>query len=106
MIAWISLVLAGLAEIAWAVSMKLSDGFSKPQATIVALVSAALSFSLLAYSLKSLPISVAYPIWVAIGVVGVSMLGMFWLKEPVSATKIVCIGMIVVGSVGLKWVKL
>lgn len=83
--------------------MKLSDGFSKPQATVIALISAALAFSLLAYSLKTLPVSLAYPIWVAIGVVGVSIIGMFWLKEPVSISKIIFISMIVIGSIGVKW---
>lgn len=102
MSAWLFLFFAAISEIIWAISMKLSQGFTKPGATVVSLFSAAASFTLLAQALKTLPVSLAYSIWVAIGVVGVATVGIVWFKEPVSTLKLVCILLIVTGSVGLK----
>ncbi len=102
MIAWASLLLAGLFEIVWAIGMKYSEGFSKPGPTAITLVSLSASIALLAYSLKYLPISIAYPIWMGIGVVGIAIIGMTWLGEPTSYARILCIVLVVGGSIGLK----
>lgn len=102
MLAWLSLFLAGISEIIWVMTMKASDGFSKPIPTIASMIAAGFSIALLAYSLKSLSVSVAYPIWVAIGIVGVSAIGMLWLKEPANWGKAASIALILIGSIGLK----
>lgn len=102
MIAWLCLFLAGITEIAWAVSMKLSNGFSKAPATIASFLALAISISSLSYAMKTLPVSLAYAIWVGIGVVGVAAIGVLWLKEPISVAKVLCLLLIIAGSIGLK----
>jgi len=100
--AWILLVVAGLLEVAWAISMKASEGFTKHQFTSLTLVAAALSFWLLGLALRQLPVGTAYAVWTGIGAVGAAILGIIVFHEPTSLARIVCIALIVVGIVGLK----
>ena len=86
---WIILFLAGLFEIVWATSMKQSDGFSRPLPTIVMLAALVLSFAMLAWSMKSLPLGTAYMIWSGIGAVGAFVVGIIWLGEALSAARMV-----------------
>lgn len=100
--AWFILVLAGLSEIAWAVGLKYTDGFSRPLASAVTLTCLVISFVLLGFSLKSLPLGVAYGVWVGIGAVGTAVAGVLLFSESLSIIKVVSLGLITIGIVGLK----
>ena len=103
--AWILLALAGVLEIAWAVGMKYTDGFTRGGPSAVVLTIALLSFWLLAVAMKSLPVGTAYAVWVGIGAAGAALFGMLLFREPATAARIVCLLMIVAGVVGLKLVS-
>ena len=99
--AWALVIVAGLFETAFAVSLKLSDGFSRLGWTVSFLVCAAVSFTLLAIGLRSLPVGSAYAVWTGIGAAGTAIVGMLWLRDPVTTVRIVSIMLIVSGVVGL-----
>ena len=101
--AWVLLFVAGLLEIAWASGLRYTDGFTRPLATVVVLAIAWLSFYLLAVAMREIPVGTAYAIWTGIGATGVALLGMMFLKEPVTAARLLFLGMIVAGIIGLKW---
>ena len=102
--AWIILVVAGVFEIAWAVGLKYSEGFTRLGPSLFTVVSLALSMGLLGVALRSLPLGTAYGIWTGIGTVGTAVLGILVFREPATAARLVCIALIVVGIVGLKLV--
>lgn len=101
-IAWLLLVIAGVLEVIWAVSIKASEGFTKPQFTTITFIAAALSFWLLGLALRQLPVGTAYAVWTGIGAVGAAIIGILFLDEPLTMARIVCISLIVIGIVGLK----
>ena len=100
--AWIILIFAGLFEIVWAYSMKLSEGFSKLTPSIVTIVFMIFSFALLAYAMKSLPLGTAYTIWTGIGAIGSFLVGVMILGEPASAMRMLAAVLIVSGLVLMK----
>ncbi len=100
--AWIVLIFAGLFEIVWAYSMKLSEGFSKLTPSIVTIVFMILSFGLLAYAMKTLPLGTAYTIWTGIGAIGSFIIGVMVLGEPASAMRMLAAVLIVSGLVLMK----
>ncbi len=100
--AWIYLVLAGLLEVVWAVGLKYSEGFTRLVPSVVTGVAMLGSFWLLATALKSLPLGTGYAVWVGIGAVGTALLGMIVFREPATVARLLCIGLIVAGIVGLK----
>ena len=100
--AWVWLVLAGLLEVVWAVGLKYSEGFTRFVPSVVTAVAAAASFWLLAIALKHIPLGTGYVIWVGIGAVGTALVGMWLFQEPATAARLVCIGLIVAGIIGLK----
>jgi quaternary ammonium compound-resistance protein SugE len=100
-VAWILLIVAGLFEVAMAYSLKMSNGFSHLWWAAGFLVFAVLSFGLLALALRSLQVGTAYAVWTGIGAVGTAVLGMVVLGDDVSLIKIVSIGLILAGVVGL-----
>ena len=100
--AWAWLVAAGLLEVAWAMGLKLSHGFTRPVASILTLIALAASFLLLAHALRTLPVSTGYAVWTGIGAVGTAAVGMAVLGEAATTARIVCLGLIVAGIVGLK----
>ena len=100
--AWIMLILAGIFEVVWAYSMKLSDGFSKLTPSIVAIFFMILSFALLAYAMRTLPLGTAYTIWTGIGAVGSFLVGIFVLGEPASAMRMLAAVLIISGLVLMK----
>ncbi len=102
--AWIYLAVAGLFEVAWAVGLKYTDGFSRFLPSVWTLGSMAMSLYLLSLALKSLPLGTAYAVWTGIGAVGVAILGMILFAEPATALRVTSIGMIVAGIIGLKLV--
>lgn len=99
--AWYILILAGLFEIAWAIGLGYSDGLSKPLPTLGTVVALVVSMVLLAQAVKDLPVGTAYAVWTGIGAVGTASLGILLFDEPATSPRIVCIGVIVVGIVGL-----
>lgn len=100
--AWLLLLIAGLLEIVWSVSMKASHGFTRHHFTTITLVAAALSFWLLGLALRQLPVGTAYAVWTGIGAVGAAVLGIAFFGESASAARIGCIALIVIGILGLK----
>ena len=102
--AWLVLVVAGLCEVSWAVGLKYTAGFSRFWPSVGTLAAMAASVALLAQSLKTLPLGTAYAVWTGIGAVGTAMLGMALFDESREAARLVCIGLIVAGIVGLKLV--
>ncbi len=100
--AWVILVIAGLLETAWALLLKQSAGFTRPVPTIGFVLSLGLSMALLAQALKTLPVGSAYAVWVGIGAAGTAIVGMLWLGEPRDALKLVSLGMLIAGVIGLR----
>ena len=100
---WIVLFVAGLFEIAWAVGLKQSDGFTRLLPTIATVAAMIISLALLGVALRSLPLGTAYAVWTAIGTVGTALYGIWWLLESADPLRLACIGLIAVGVVGLKW---
>lgn len=101
--AWINLAIAGLLEVLWAISLKLSQGFTEPRWSVVTIVGMAASFYFLAQALKSLPVGTAYAVWTGIGAVGTAVLGIVLFSESAALPRLACIGLIVAGIIGLKW---
>lgn len=100
--AWVSLVIAGLLEVVWAIGLKYSNGFTRLGATILTIAALVGSFVLLGRAAKTLPIGTAYAIWVGIGAVGAAIGGMVLLGERASIARVAFLSLIVVGIIGLK----
>lgn len=99
---WVYLFIAGIFEIAWAIGLKYSQGFTKPWPSAFTIVTLAASLWLLALAARELPIGTAYAVWVGIGATGAAVLGIFLFDEPVSVPRIIFIAMLVTAIVGLK----
>ncbi|NQW04114.1 MAG: quaternary ammonium compound efflux SMR transporter SugE [Acidobacteria bacterium] len=100
---WVILSLAGLLEVAWAVGLKYTEGFTRPVPSILTGLALAASVWLLAISARSLPIGTAYAVWTGIGAVGTVIVGIVKFGESASAFRLICVGLIVVGLIGLKF---
>ena len=100
--AWISLFVAGLFEIGWAIGLKYTDGFSKLWPSVWTIASMIVSLVFLEYALRTLPVGTAYAVWVGIGAVGTAALGMWLFNESRDVARIVCLMLIVAGVIGLK----
>jgi quaternary ammonium compound-resistance protein SugE len=100
--AWVILFVAGLFEIAWAVGLKYTQGFTRLWPSVGTAVALVASMALLGVALRSLPLGTAYAVWTGIGTVGTAVLGIVLFREPATALRLVCIGLIVAGIVGLK----
>jgi len=100
--AWLMLVVAGLFEVVWAYSMKLSNGFTHLPATLVTLVMMIASFGLLSLAMRSLPLGTAYMIWTGIGAVGAFVVGVLFLGEQLSLMRLCAAALIVGGLVLMK----
>ncbi len=99
---WIYLIIAGMFEVAWAVGMKLSNGFSNLTISILTILGMIASFYFRALALKNIPLGTAYAIWTGIGTLGTVILGILLFKEPINVARIVCIMFIISGITGLK----
>lgn len=99
---WILLVAAGVLEVAWAVGLKWTGGFSRPGPSIVVLIAMVASFALLALSTRAIPVAIAYAAWVGIGIVGTWAVTSLLLREPITALQVVCVAMVLSGVIGLK----
>jgi quaternary ammonium compound-resistance protein SugE len=102
--AWFTLFAAGLMEIAWAIGLKYTEGFTRLVPSVLTLLSMAASMALLGLALKTLPIGTAYAVWTGIGAVGTALLGIWLFGESATVMRLFCIGVIVSGIVGLKLV--
>lgn len=96
------MIIAGLFECVWAISMKMSNGFTDIKWSITTLVFLILSMGMLAYSLKTLPVGTAYAVWTGIGAVGTVIFGMIFFDESRDLIRIICILLIFAGIAGLK----
>ena len=102
--AWIYLTVAGLFEIAWAIGLKYTDGFTRLLPSLWTLASMILSIVLLGLALRTLPVGTAYAVWTGIGAIGTAALGIYLFGEPATVARLLCIGLILSGIVGLKLV--
>jgi quaternary ammonium compound-resistance protein SugE len=100
--AWLILAVAGLFEVGWAVGLKYTDGFTRLWPTLGTAAALVLSMGLLGLALRTLPLGTAYAVWTGIGTIGTALLGIALFREPASAGRIICIGLILAGIVGLK----
>lgn len=101
-VAWIALVIAGLLEVGWATAMKLSDGFTRLGPSIATIVLMILSFGMLSYSMRSLPLGTAYTVWTGIGAIGSVLVGIVVMGESKDPVRLLCLLLILSGIVGLK----
>ena len=100
--AWVFLGVAGLLEVVWAYMLKVSDGFSKPVESAIAIVAMIASFWLLSLAMKELPLGAAYAIWTGVGAVGAFILGIIVLGEAATPMRIASALLILAGMIGLK----
>jgi quaternary ammonium compound-resistance protein SugE len=100
--AWIYLLIAGVLEIFWAISLKYTEGFSKLWPSVSTVAGMIASFYFLAQALKTIPVGTGYAIWTGIGAAGTAILGIILFAEPASALRLLCIALIVAGIIGLK----
>lgn len=98
--AWIALLVAGLFEVVWACSMKLSNGFTHLAYSLVTIAAMLASFGLLALAMRTLPLGTAYTIWTGVGAVGAFIVGVVFLGEQLTPMRI-CAAMLIVGGLVL-----
>jgi quaternary ammonium compound-resistance protein SugE len=103
--AWTYLALAGLFEIGWAIGLKYTDGFTRLWPTVATAAAMVVSLVLLGQAVRSLPIGTAYAVWTGIGAFGTALLGIVLLGEPADLPRLLCLGLIGAGIVGLKLVS-
>lgn len=101
--AWIVLILAGIFEIAWAIGLKYTEGWSRLVPSVFTGIAMMISFFLLSSAVKTLPIGTAYAVWTGIGIVGAAILGIFLFKEPIGLSRLFFIVLILIGIIGLKF---
>lgn len=99
---WIYLMLAGLFEIGFATTLKLSNNFTKLWPSIIFITCITLSFYFLEKSIEKIPIGTAYAIWTGIGAVGTVFIGILFFKEPASVMRIFFLVTLVGSIIGLK----
>ena len=99
---WLYLLIASLLEVTWAVGLKQTGNWSKLLPSAVVIAAYLLGLVFLSLAVRDIPASIAYSVWVGLGIVGVAGLDIFFYGEAVSAAKLVCIALILVGTVGLK----
>ena len=99
---WLHLIIAGLLEVAWAVGLKQTAGWTRLWPSLITVALMIASFFFLSLALRTLPIGTAYAIWTGIGAIGTALIGLLIFDEPRTAARLVCILLIVAGVVGLK----
>jgi quaternary ammonium compound-resistance protein SugE len=100
--AWLLLMVAGLFEIGWAIGLKYTEGFTRLWPTLGTVASMIVSLGLLGLALRTLPVGTAYAVWTGVGTIGTALLGIALFNESADLLRLACIGLIVVGIVGLK----
>lgn len=99
---WVLLFIAGLFEVAWAIGLKYTEGFTRFWPSAGTLAAMTLSIVLLGLAMRTLPVGTAYAVWTGIGAVGTVILGIVLFAEPATAPRLACVGLIVAGILGLK----
>ncbi|OYW70357.1 MAG: QacE family quaternary ammonium compound efflux SMR transporter [Verrucomicrobia bacterium 12-59-8] len=99
---WLHLIIAGLLEVAWAIGLKQTDGWTRLWPSLITAALMIASFFFLSLALRTLPLGTAYAIWTGIGAIGTALIGIFIFDEPRTAARLVCILLIISGVVGLK----
>ncbi len=102
---WLILFIAGLFEVAWAIGLKYTDGFTRLWPSIGTAIAMIVSVVLLGVAMKDIPVGTAYAIWTGIGTVGAVILGIFLFNESAAFMRLVCLGLILTGIIGLKIVS-
>ncbi|MGB2337213.1 MAG: DMT family transporter [Alcanivorax sp.] len=100
--AWALVILAGIIETGWALGLKSSHGFTRPLPSLLTLVGMIASFWLLAKAMQTLPVGTAYAVWTGIGTIGTVLLGIVLFQDAVNTPRLLCLGLILAGIVGLK----
>ncbi len=100
--AWIVLFIAGLLEIVWLVLFKQSEGYTRWGYAVAGLVVSVISFVMVGWTLKTLPVGTAYAVWTGMGAAGAAIIGILMFNEPATAIRLACVALIVVGIIGLK----
>jgi quaternary ammonium compound-resistance protein SugE len=100
--AWVLLIVAGLCEVGWAIGLKYTEGFTRLWPSVGTVAAMIVSLWLLGIAMKTLPVGTAYGVWVGVGAVGTVVLGIALLGEPAHAARLISVGLIVAGIVGLK----
>jgi len=101
---WIYLLIAGLLECLWAIGLKYSDGFTRLWPSLITGVLILISLTLLSLAMRTIPVGTAYAVWSGIGASALAVTGILFLQEPGGLIRIGCIGLIILGVVGLKLV--
>ena len=99
---WVTLIVAGLLEVGWAVGLKYTDGFSRLWPSVLTGAALVASVGLLAVAVRDLPLGTAYAVWTGIGTVGTVIVGILLFGDATSVARLVCLAAIVGGIVGLK----
>lgn len=99
---WIILFLAGLFEVAWAVGLKYTDGFTRPLPTLLTVAAMVVSIGLLGLAMKELPLGTAYAIWTGVGAIGTVIAGILLFGESMALVRLLSVGLILAGLIGLK----
>jgi quaternary ammonium compound-resistance protein SugE len=100
--AWVILIVAGLFEVAWAASLKSTEGFTRLWPSIVTILAMVISMGLLGIAVRTLPVGTAYAVWTGIGTVGTVIAGILLLGESASFTRLLCLFLIIAGIIGLR----
>jgi quaternary ammonium compound-resistance protein SugE len=102
---WIVLTIAGLFEVGWAIGLKYTEGFTRLWPSVGTLAAMVISILLLGYAMRTLPVGTAYAVWTGIGAVGTVILGIALFGESAALIRLVCLGLIVAGIIGLKLIS-
>lgn len=102
---WFILIIAGLFEVAWAIGLKYTDGFSRLWPSVGTVAAMVVSVLLLGFAMKELPVGTAYAVWTGVGAIGTAILGIYLFGDPASVARLACLAMIAGGIVGLKVVS-
>jgi quaternary ammonium compound-resistance protein SugE len=102
--AWIILIIAGFFETGWAIGLKYTEGFTRFWPSVATVVMIAISMGMLGIASRALPIGTAYAVWTGIGAVGTVILGIALFSESAAPARLLCVGLIIVGIVGLRFV--
>lgn len=102
MISWVYLILAGIIEVIWALSLKYAEGFTKFWPSVVAVITIALSMLLLSMAMRELPVGLSYGIFVGMGAIGATILGIILFNEPANPTRFFFLALLLASLVGLR----
>ena len=100
--AWLILAIAGLFEMGWAIGLKYTEGFSRFWPTVGTVIAMIISVVMLGIAMRTLPVGTAYAVWTGIGTVGTVILGIFLFGDSADTGRLICVGLIVAGIIGLK----